>query len=148
MQVRDRFAGVRTVVDDETKAFGKVQFFRDRSGDEKQVPEYGLVAWIRRADASDDVFRHDQQVNRRLRLDVVQDDAMFVLVFDLRRNFALDDPLKNRLGHGEKRIACENTRNNRKGKRFLLRVSGFSSATETTAADWSREPCGRRRARG
>ena len=35
----------------------------------------------------------------RLRLDVVEDDAVFVLVLDLRGDFAVDDFLKNGLGH-------------------------------------------------
>jgi hypothetical protein len=41
-------------------------------------------------------------VDRRLRLDVVQDDAVFVLVLDFGGDFAGDDALEKGLGHGRK----------------------------------------------
>ena len=60
-------------------------------------------------------------------LDVVEDDAVLVLVFDFRRDFAVDDALKDGLGHGG---------------------AGHRGFTETATAGWRRAPYGRRRDRG
>jgi hypothetical protein len=38
-------------------------------------------------------------MHRRLRVDVVDRDAVFVLMRELRRNLAIDDLLKNGFGH-------------------------------------------------
>ena len=38
-------------------------------------------------------------MNRRLRLDVMNDDAVFVFVFDFRGDFAIDDFLEEGFGH-------------------------------------------------
>lgn len=54
------------------------------------------------ADARQGFFGDDEQVDRRLRLDVVQNDAVFVLVLDFGGDFAGDDALEKGLGHGRK----------------------------------------------
>ena len=99
MQVRDGFAGMRPVVDDEAKTMGELEFFRDLPGDEQEVSEDGLVVGGGLADARNDFLRHDQQVHRGLRLDVVENDAMLILVFDLGGDFPVDDFLKDGFAH-------------------------------------------------
>jgi len=47
-----------------------------------------------------ELFRDDEQVHGRLRLDVVDDDAALVLVFDLGGNLVIDDALEDGF-HGE-----------------------------------------------
>ena len=100
MKMRHGFTGVRTVVDDEAKAVREVQLLRDLASDEQQMPEYALIGGGGFAHAGDNFFRHDQQVHGRLGLDVVEDDAVLVLVLELRGDFAGDDTFENRFGHG------------------------------------------------
>ena len=99
MQVRDGFSGVGAVVDHEPEAAGEVEFFCDEAGGEEQVAEDSLVCGGGCLYARNKFFRNDQQVNGRLRLKVVQDDAKVVLVLDIRGDFAIDDALKDRFRH-------------------------------------------------
>lgn len=100
MEVRHGFAGVRTVVHDEAEAVIEFQFLRDSPRDEEQVAEHGLIGGNGGADSGDRLFRYDQQVNGRLGLDVVEDDAVLILVFDPGGNFPGDDAFEDRFGHG------------------------------------------------
>ena len=99
VQVRDGLAGVGAVVHDKAVAFGELEFFGDGSGNEEKMAEDGLVDGGRLAEARDRLLRDDEQVDRRLGLDVVEDDAEFILVLDLGRNLAIDDALEDGLGH-------------------------------------------------
>ena len=101
VEMGDGLAGIGSVVDHEAEAFGEIELFRDDAGREDQVAECDLIVGSRGLDARDDFFRNDQQVDRRLRLDVVDDDAVFVLVLDLGGDFAIDDFLEDGFGHGE-----------------------------------------------
>lgn len=100
MKVGDGFAGVTTVVDHDAKAVGEVEFSGDDAGDDEEMAEEGLVSGGRFAHARYQFFGDDQKVSRRLRLDVVEDDAMLVLVLDPGGNFAIDDFLEDGFGHG------------------------------------------------
>ena len=93
----DALARVRAVVDDEAEAVGELELFREEMGDEEKMAYYDLIRGGHLADPRDEFLRHDDQVNGRLRLDVVEDDAEFVLVLDLRRDFAVDDFLEKSL---------------------------------------------------
>lgn len=97
--MRDGFARVGAVVDDDAKAGGEVEFSRDPAGGGEQVAEQRFVAGGGFGDARDELFRDDEQMDRRLRLDIVEDDTVFVLEFDFRGDFAVDDFLKDGLGH-------------------------------------------------
>ena len=102
MEVRNGFTAVGAVVDDETKAAGEVEFPGENAGGEKEVAEERLVGGDGFANARNGLLRDDQQVNGSLGLDVVQDEAEVVLVFDLGGNFAVDDALEEGLRHGGK----------------------------------------------
>ena len=104
MEMGDGLAGVRAVVHDEAKAVGELEFFREHAGDEQEVAEGGLVGEGGFADARDEFFRDDEEVNRGRGLDVVEDDAVFILVLDAGRDFAVDDALENCLGHGKSEL--------------------------------------------
>ena len=95
----DGFAGVGTVVDHEAEAAGEVEFLGDDSGSEEEMAQGGFIGWGGVADAGDHGLGNDQQVNGCGGLDVVDDDAAVVFVFDLGRNLAVDDALKEGLGH-------------------------------------------------
>jgi hypothetical protein len=97
VEMRHRLASVRAGVDHEAKAVGEVKFFRDDFGDVNEVAEHGFVGGRRFRHARDWFLRDDEQVNGRLRLEVMENDAVFVLVLDLRGNFAVDDFLKDGL---------------------------------------------------
>ena len=88
------------VVDHDAKAVGEVEFLRDPTRGGEEMAEQRFVAGRGFADARDQFLRNDQQVHGGLRLDVVEDDAVFVLVLDLGGDFAIDDFLEDRLGHG------------------------------------------------
>jgi hypothetical protein len=109
VEVRDAFAGVGAVVDDEAEAAGEVEFFRDDSGGDEEMAELGFVGWRGFADAGDECLWDDQEMDGRLGLDVVDDDAAVVLVLDLRGDFAVDDSLEEGFRHGEggKRMTME-----------------------------------------
>ena len=95
VEVRHRLARVLTVVHDQAEAVGELELFRDEAGDEEKMPEQCLIRSGRLTDAGNHFLRYDEKMDGRLRLHVVQDDAMFVLVLDPARNLAVDDLLKD-----------------------------------------------------
>lgn len=99
MEVRDGFAGVGAVVHDEAVAVGELESFRHGAGDEQEVAEEGLVGVGGLANARDGLLWNNEQMDGRLRLDVVQDDTERVLVFDPRGDFAVDDFFEKGFGH-------------------------------------------------
>lgn len=91
VQMRHRFARVRAVVDDEAEALLQVEFLGHLSGDQQEVPEDSLIRGGRFADPWYHLFGDDEQMHRRLGLDVVQNDAVFVFMLQAGRDFARDD---------------------------------------------------------
>src|SRR5690606_10417951 len=100
MQVRHRLAGMRTVVYDEAKAIGELQLSGNHARGQEEMTEQRLVVGLGLADARDDLLGNDEQVYGRLRLDIVQDQAVLVLVLDSRRNLARDDSFEDGF-HGD-----------------------------------------------
>lgn len=101
VEVGDGFAGVGAIVNHDAKAGGEVEFLRNHAGNDEEVAEDGLVFGGGFADARYQFFRDDEEVRRRLRLDVVENDTAVVLVFDFGGDFAIDDFLEDRFGHGQ-----------------------------------------------
>ena len=102
VQVRDTFAAVRTVIDHHTKAFSKLQFFRDITGGEQEVSEEGTVFIVGFADAGDRLFGDDQNVDRSLRLNIVNHNALVILVLDIGGNLPINYFLKQGFHGGSK----------------------------------------------
>lgn len=100
MKVRHRLARVRAMIDCEAEATGESELLRHHAGHHEQMAEHGLVGRLSFADPGDDTLGYDQQMNGRLRLNVMDDDAELVLVFDPSGDFAVDDFLEECLGHG------------------------------------------------
>src|SRR5882757_5412917 len=95
VEMGNALGGGGAVIDDEAEALREVELFRDHAGGEDEMAEDGLVGGRGFLDAWDDFFRNDEQVDGRLRLDVVEDDAVLVLVFDLGGDFTVDNALEN-----------------------------------------------------
>ena len=89
--MRDRFASVGAVIDHEAETASEVELAGYGAGSEQKVAEDGLLIGVGFADAGDDGFGNDEQVDRRGRCDIVNDDAEIVLVLDFSGDFAGDD---------------------------------------------------------
>ena len=92
MEVRDGFAGVGAVVDDEAKTgFVEAEFSRYFGGFEQQMAEGLFVLRLRGSDVRDGFFWDDEHVRRRLGRDVAKGEDEFIFVNDVRGNLARDD---------------------------------------------------------
>src|SRR5215470_16167667 len=89
------------VIDDGAEAIRGAGFARETPSDDEHLAERGLVRRLRVVERRDVRLRHDQQVHRRLRADVVERDHLVILVGFLGRNLAADDLAKNavRIAH-------------------------------------------------
>jgi len=96
MEVRDAFAAIGTVIDDESEA-RIVQAFLLSDGlrDKDQVAEEWFVDGLGGGNARDFLFGDDEDVNGCLRLDVMERQAAVVLVDDPGWNLAGDDAGEN-----------------------------------------------------
>ena len=101
VQVRNGLAGERAVVHDEAESVAKLKLSRHDARHQDEMTENGLITRRGFTDPRDHFLRHNQQVDGRLRLDVVEHDAMLILMLDAGGNFTRDDPLKNCFGHGD-----------------------------------------------
>jgi len=89
MEMWNSFAGIWSAVENEAEAaLGQAKLFRDFGGFEQQEPQHLLIFGSRFRDAGDGPFGDDQNVNRRLRLDVAKREHRFVFVNNRGRNFA------------------------------------------------------------
>ena len=95
MQVRHRLARMRAMVHNQAEALGKLEFLGDQTGDEQEMSQQRLIRSGRLAEARNYLLRYDEKMNRRLRLHVVQNDAVFVLMLNPSGNLAIDDLLKD-----------------------------------------------------
>lgn len=92
VKVRDGLATIRAIIDDHAEArLAKSLLLRQRLGNHQQMPEQWFVIDRTGADASDLLFRHDQKMDRGLGINVVERQALPVLVNDPGRDFACDD---------------------------------------------------------
>ena len=94
MQVRDGLAAVTAIVDGDSEPLGEFEFFGDLRRGQKEMPEGGLIAAFRFRDARDRFFWNNEAMHRRLRVNVVNDNAVRVLVLDFCGDFAGDNLLK------------------------------------------------------
>ncbi len=97
------------MVDHEPESLGQLELASDGAGDEQEMAEDGLILGLGFADARYHFFGDNQEVNGRLRLDVVENDAVLILVFDAGGDLARDDFFEDghrRLGDtgGEERM--------------------------------------------
>jgi len=84
VQVRHGFAAVRAVVDDEPVAAGQIQLLRDFSGLEQNVSEQSLIFSLRFGDSRNHFFWKNQDMHRRLWIDVADDENQIVFINNRR----------------------------------------------------------------
>lgn len=94
VQMGHRLASVLAVVDNDTKAFLQREFRRLLTGGQQQVAQKRLIVTRRLADAGDVPLRNDQEVHRSLRIDIVDNNALIILVLYFSWDFAVDDSLE------------------------------------------------------
>ena len=100
VKVRNGFSAVGTVVDHDAITGGEIELAGQVGCGEQQVAEQGLVGERRLVDPGNGFLGYDQNMNGRLRLNVVNGDAVLVLVGDLGGDFASDDFFEERHGWG------------------------------------------------
>lgn len=100
MQMRHGFSCVGAIVENEAETIlFESKFFCYVSRLEKEMPEELLVFRSRFGDARDWLLWDDQNVHRRLRLDVAKGDHQVVFIDDSCRNLAGDDFFEQSLAH-------------------------------------------------
>jgi hypothetical protein len=82
VQVGNALAPVRTVIDDDAEALGQLETGGELTRCEEQVTEQGLVAGLSQTEPIDAAFRDYEHMHRRLGIDVMNGDALVVLVLD------------------------------------------------------------------
>lgn len=100
VEMRHGLAGIAAMVDDEAEAFVpslNAELFGDATRGEQQGPERGLIFRHGLADTRDELLRHDEDVDRGLRIDVVEGRHELVLIDERRGDLTLDDFLEKGL---------------------------------------------------
>ena len=101
MKVGDSFPAVRSVVDDEAVA-GLVEFELAGNflGGGEEMAEDGVVFGGYGGVAGVVLFGDEDDVDGSLGGDVAEGEDVVVLIDDVGRDFAVDDPFEDRFGHG------------------------------------------------
>ena len=100
VKMRYSFAGQRTIVDDRAETILETQLQRHVTRYQQQVTEQSRIPLRGDAQMSDHPVRNHQKMQRRLRIDIPNDDALIVPELNLGGNLAVSDLLENRLvGH-------------------------------------------------
>ena len=106
VEVRDGFAAVGAVVDDDTESiFVDALLFGDGGDAGHHVAEEGLIIVFGEGDAGDEFFGDEEEVSGGPRADVAEAEAEVVFVDDVGGDFAVDDFLEEGLvGHEGRNI--------------------------------------------
>lgn len=91
MQIINRLAPLGAVVDDDSVPVVQLLLLRHFLGDQQQVSEQLLVLLLRARQLGDRLAGKYQQMDRRLGIDVLEHDALFVLVDEATGDYALGD---------------------------------------------------------
>ena len=100
VEMRNRFSGIFAMIDHEPKtlrARRDPELSGNLTGGEKHRTEGGLIRGFGLTKTRNDLPWNDEHVDRSLRLDVVERNAVLVLMHERRRNLAVDDLLENGL---------------------------------------------------
>jgi len=101
MKVGHCLASVVAMIDDEpVSGASDAKFFPETGRDDEEMTEELLVSWLDVRYAGDWLDRHDEQMHGRLRLNIPEGEAILITVDDIGRDFARDDPAK------ERRLRC------------------------------------------
>jgi len=136
VEMGDTFTRIRPVVDHEAIAVGQLQLAGHGAGGQQQMPEHSDIRQPGLVQPGNGLLGNDQQVDGRLRLDVVDDDAGRVLVLDFCGDFAGDDALKEGFAHGQRKISCSSLPRVVRAaasSRMKARVSSYSRLRRSVA---------------
>ena len=97
VQVRDAFAGVGSVIDHDTVPAGKLELFGNIARSEQQFAKECAIAVRRIGQTQNDPLWHNQNVHRRLRVDIMKRNRLIIFPDDIRRDLSRDDFFEN--GH-------------------------------------------------
>ena len=101
MKMRNRFPGVRAIVENESKpCLIEAELPGDLAGFEQQMTENLVVFRLCLRDAWNGLLGHQQNVRGGLGLDVPKGEHLVVLKNDGGGNFPRDNFLKQGLAHG------------------------------------------------
>ena len=96
VQVRHGFAAIGPIINDDAEAGSGHAFLLGQGlRDKEQVSEQRLVGPRAGADARDHLLGHDEEMDGRLRMNVVEGQALVILVDNPGRDLAGDDLLEN-----------------------------------------------------
>jgi len=99
--VKYGLSGVPSVIDHHpVPAPVQRPFFSDRLRHEKEVTDTLLVPFLHTMNIGQVLLGNDEDMDRRLRVDVLEGKARPVLVDDLCRDLLLDDPAKEAVRSG------------------------------------------------
>ncbi len=90
MEVEHGLTRSRSVVDRQTERVAAAHLLGDLAGGQHQVPQQYLIIRFGVAQAWNDFARYQQHVYRRTGVDVLERYAVFILVDDVRGQFAGD----------------------------------------------------------
>src|SRR5262245_40005621 len=97
MQMRHTLAAVRSAVDyDAIAAFTYSEIACHLRRGQNQLAEQHLIRLVSRSEPGNDTFRHDQDMYRGLRVDILERDRLIIFENDFRRDFPRDDFLEER----------------------------------------------------
>ena len=96
VEVRNRLHRVLTAVrNDAVPPFGDSEFSRQTANNGENMPDQRRVFRLDVVERAQLFFRDNEDVNRRLRRDVVKRQAEVVFVNDRRGNFFIDNAFEN-----------------------------------------------------
>lgn len=114
VEVRNRLHRVLTAVrNDAVAVFGDAEFASQTTNNGENMPDQRSVFRFDVVERTEFLFRDNENVNRRLRGDVVKRQAEIVFVNDRGRNFFIDNAFENgffghnALSRGVKPLAVE-----------------------------------------
>ncbi len=97
--MEDSLSGPFTVVDDHPVGIFEAQVFCDFPGFQHQVTQQCLVFFTSFCKPGDLYFWNDENVGRRLGVDIVKRDAGIVFKDNVGRNFLVDNFSEDRVAH-------------------------------------------------
>ena len=100
MNVEHRLSGFAVGVEDGPKAAGRdATLLRDRCRSPHQFSRELVIVGRQVVQRRDVALRHDENVRRSLRVDVVERDDAIILIDNRRRDLSIDDAAEETFGH-------------------------------------------------
>ncbi|TDH72334.1 uncharacterized protein CCR75_003421 [Bremia lactucae] len=97
-----------SIIDDNAKSLIQILLLGDKLGCIQQMTKYGFVAFLRISELRQAIapFWNDQNMYRCLGIDVVEGQALFIIVYDLGGDLPVDDLVENSPTDSVGRFVC------------------------------------------